>query len=72
MIDTPTPEDHIERLDKVFNCTKQARLKCKPSKSDILRDSIKSLGRLLDKHEVRPDPEAVEAVLARKAPRTDI
>ena len=50
---------------------KQAGLKCKPSKCEILRDSIKYLGRLVDKHGVRPDPEAVKAVLTRKAPQTD-
>ena len=71
VIATPTLEDHIERLDEVFFCMKQAGLKCKPSKCEILRDSIKYLGRLVDKHGVRPDPESVEAVLTWKAPKTD-
>ena len=71
VIATPTLEDHIERLEEVFSCMKQAGLKCKPSKCEILRDSIKYLGRLVDKHGVRPDPEAVEAVLTWKAPKTD-
>ena len=71
VIATPTLEDHIERLEEVFSCMKQAGLKCKPSKCEILRDSIKHLGRLVDKHGVRPDPEAVEAVLTWKAPKTD-
>ena len=71
LIATPTLEDHIERLEEVFSCMKQAGLKCKPSKCEILRGSIKYLGRLVDKHGVRPDPEAVEAVLTWKAPKTD-
>ena len=71
VIATPTLEDPIERLEEVFSCMKQAGLKCKPSKCEILRDSIKYLGRLVDKHGVRPDPEAVEAVLTWKAPKTD-
>ena len=50
---------------------KQACLKRKPSKCEILRDSIKYLGRLVDKHGVRPEPEAVEAVLTWKAPKKD-
>ena len=50
----------------MFTCMKQAGLKCKPS-CEILRDSIKYLGRLVDKHGVRRDPEAVEAVLTWKA-----
>ena len=71
VIATPTLADHIERLDEMFTCMKQAGLKCKTSKCEILRDSIKYLGRLVDKHGVRPDPEAVEAVLTWKAPKTD-
>ena len=71
VIATPTLQDHIERLEEVLSCMKQAGLKCKPSKCEILRDSIKYLGRLVDKHGVRPDPEAVEAVLTWKVPKTD-
>ena len=71
VIATPTLEDHIDRLDEVFGCMKSAGLKCKPSKCEIFRDSIKYLGRMVDRHGVRPDPEAVEAVLTWKAPRTD-
>ena len=65
-----TLADHIDRLDKVFGCMKRAGFKCKPSKCNILRDSIKYLGRMVDKHGGRPDPEAAEAVLTWKAPRT--
>ena len=71
VIATPTLKDHIDRLDEVFGCMKRAGLKCKPSKCEILRDSIKYLGRMVDRHGVRSDPEAVEAVLKWKAPRTD-
>ena len=71
VIATPTLEDHIDRLDEVFGCMERAGLKCKPSKCEILRDSIKNLGRMVERHGVRPDPKAVEAVLTWKAPRTD-
>ena len=50
VIATPTLEDHIDRLDVVFGCMKRAGLKCKPSKCEILRDSIKYLGRMVDRH----------------------
>ena len=50
VIATPTLEDHIDRLDEVFGCMKRAGLKCKPSKCEILRDSIKYLGRMVDRH----------------------
>ena len=71
VIAMPTQEYHIERLDEVFTCLKHAGLKCKLSKCEILRDSIKNLGRLVDKNGEGPDPEAVEAVLIWKAPKTD-
>ena len=71
VIATPTLEDHIDWLDEVFGCMKRAGLKCKPSKCEIHRDSIKYQGRMVDRHGVRPDSEAVEAVLTWKAPRTD-
>ena len=71
VIATSTLKDDLDRLDEVIGCMKRAGLKCKPSKCDNLRDSIKYLGRMVDRHGVRPDPEAVEAVLTWKAPRTD-
>ena len=71
VIATPTLEDHIDWLHVVFGCMKTVGLKCKPSKCEILRDSIKYLGRMVDRHGVRPDPEAVEAALTWKAPRKD-
>ena len=71
VIATLTLGDHIDRLDEVFRCMKRAGLKCKPSKCEIPRDSIKYLGRMVDRHGVRRDPEVVEAVLTWKAPRTD-
>ena len=71
VIATPTLADYFDRLDEVFGCKKRAGLICKPPKCEILRDSTKYLGRMVDRHEGRPDPEAVEAVLTWKAPRTD-
>ena len=71
VIATPTLEDHIETLDEVFACMKRSGLKCKPSKCEILKDSIKYLGRMVDKHGIRPDTDAVEAVLTWKSPKTE-
>ena len=63
VIATPTLADHIERLDEVLACMKRAGLKCKPSKCEILKDSIKYLGRMVHNHRIRPDPDAVKVVL---------
>ena len=70
VIMTPTLEDNIDRLEEVFGCMKIAGLKRKPSKGEILRDLIQYLGRIVDRHGLSPDPEAVDAVLTWKAPRT--
>ena len=51
VIATPTLEDQIERLNEVFACMKRAGLKCKPSKCEIMKDSIEYLGRMVDKHD---------------------
>ena len=66
VIAMPTLEDHIERLDEVFASMKRSGLKCKPSKCEILKDSIKYLGRMLDRNGIRPDPDAVESVLGNQ------
>ena len=71
VIATPTLEDHIERLNLVFACMKRSGLKYKPSKCEILKDSIKYLGRMVDRQVIRPDPDAVEAVLTWKSPKTE-
>ena len=40
-------------------------------KDSILKDSIKYMGRMVDRHGIRPDPDAVEAVLTWKSPKTE-
>ena len=69
VIEAPNLEDHIERLEKVLACVKRAGLNCKPSKSKILKYSIKYLERMVDKP--RPDPDAVEEVLTWNSPKTE-
>ena len=71
VIAKPTLEDHIERLDEVFACMKRSGLKCKPLKCEKLKDSIKYLGRMVDRHGIRPDPDEVEAVLTWKSPKME-
>ena len=68
VIAKPTLGDHIDLLDEVFACMKRAGLKFKPSKCEILNDSINYLGRMVDNHGTRPHPDAVEAVLTWKSP----
>ena len=49
----------------------KSRVKIKPSKFEILKDAIKYLVRWVDKHGIRPDQDAVEAVLTWKSPKSE-
>ena len=71
VIATTTLEDYIERLYEGFACKKMSGLKCKPSKCEIPKDSIEYLREMADRHGIRPDPDAVEAVLIWKSPKTE-
>ena len=62
VIPTPTLEAHIQRLDEVPACARRAALKCKPLEYEILKHSIKYLGRMVDKPCIRPYADAVEAL----------
>ena len=59
--------DHMKRLDEVIACIKRAIRKRKPSKRKILNDSIKYLRRMVDKHRIRPDPDAVQTFSTLKS-----
>ena len=71
VVATSTLEDPIERQDEVFACMRRAGMKCKHSNCEILKDSIKYPGRMVDIHGIRPDPDATEAVLTEKSPKTE-
>ena len=64
-------EDPIERTYEVFAGMKSAGLIRKATNCEIMKSSIKYLGGMLDKHGIRPSPEAAEVVLTRKSPKTE-
>ena len=57
LIATRTLRDHIDKHDEVFDCIKRAGWKCNSSKCEILRVSIKYLGRVVDTLWMRSDPD---------------
>ena len=69
VIATPTTNDHIDRLDEVFKMLREAGLKRKPSKCEILKGEVVYLGRLINQEGVQPDPESVRVVLKWEVPR---
>ena len=71
VIATRTVKEQIRPLDEVFSCMKKAGLKCKPAGCDFLKDSTKYLGKMVDKHGIRAVPDAAEAALVWKSPKTE-
>ena len=62
IIATETLEDHLLRLREVLTCLKDAGLKLKPGKCEILKKSVKYLGRVIDGNGMHPDPEQAQAI----------
>jgi len=50
-------EEHIERLEMLFERLRQANLKLKPSKCKLLRAEISFLGHVVSGEGVSMDPE---------------
>ena len=69
IIATSTDDEHIDRIGKVLSRLRDAGLKCKPSKCEFLKCSIKYLGRVVDKERVGPDPDSVDTVMQWRRPR---
>ena len=58
----PTVEEHLKRLEGVFQKLKAAGLKLKPSKCKLFKKSISYLGHVVSEEGVRTDPKKIEAV----------
>ena len=63
-----TVEEHLKRLQGVFQKLKDAGLKLKPSKCELFKKSIFYLGHVVSEEGVRTDPKKIEAVKKWKRP----
>lgn len=57
-----TVSEHLSRLREVFMRIRQARLKLKAKKCQLLRDEISFLGHVVSKHGITTDPAKIKAV----------
>ena len=55
-------EDHIERLEGVFEKLVQAGLKLKPSKCEFFKAELKYLGHIVSKQGIATDPKKIKAI----------
>ena len=65
-----TPEEHLVRLQTVFDKLKVAGLKLKPSKCELFRKQINYLGHVVGRKGVATDPKKKEAVTEWPRPTT--
>ena len=64
-----TFDQHIERLQRVFDRLVQAGLKLKPSKCALFQRRVKFLGSIVSGEGIEPDPEKVQAVAQWPTPQ---
>jgi transposase InsO family protein len=68
LIATRTPEEHLERLQQVFDCLRDANLKIKSCKCQFFEVEIKFLGRVISEGTIKPDVEAVRPIKEMASP----
>ena len=74
IIFSKNPDDHITRLEGVFEKLAKAGLKLKPSKCEFFKSSLKYLGHIVSKDGVATDPRKIEAICNWPTPKmvTDV
>ena len=65
-----TPEEHLKRLQGVFDKLAKAGLKLKPSKCEFFKSRINYLGHIISAAGIETDPKKIEAVKNWTLPRT--
>ena len=65
-----TPEEHLVRLQAVFDKLKAAGLKLKPSKCELFKKQINYLGHVVGQEGVTTDPDKIKAVTEWPRPTT--
>ena len=74
IIFSKNPDDHITRLEGVFEKLAKAGLKLKPSKCKFFKPSLKYLGHIVSKDGIATDPHKIEAICNWPTPKmvTDV
>ena len=70
IIFSSTFEEHLERLQAVFERLQQHNLKLKPSKCVLFRRQVTYLGHVVSEEGIHTDPSKIEAVKSWPIPKT--
>ena len=65
-----TPEEHLERLEAIFQKIGKAGLKLKPSKCEFFKSRITYLGHIVSKEGIAMDPKKIKAIQLWPRPTT--
>ena len=65
-----TPEEHLVRIQAVFDKLKAAGLKLKPSKCELFKKQINYLGHVVRQEGVSTDPDKIKAITEWPRPTT--
>ena len=65
-----TPEEHVERLEAVFQKLSAAGLKLKPSKCEFFKSQITYLGHIVSSEGIATDPKKIKAIQLWPRPET--
>lgn len=65
-----TYEEHLERLQLVFDKIREANLKLSPTKCSFFKPKVKYVGHVVSEKGVETDPEKVEKVLTWPTPQS--
>lgn len=55
-------EDHISKIEKIFEKLREVNIKLKPKKCNFILKKVKYLGHIITQEGVHPDPEKVEVI----------
>ncbi|CAF1094442.1 unnamed protein product, partial [Brachionus calyciflorus] len=69
-VHSKTFEEHVEHIKIVLNCLRKANLRLNPEKCVWFARSVKILGHIVSKNEIKMDPSKIEAIKKRLAPKT--
>lgn len=58
-----TFEEHVKRLQSIFQCIRENNLKLSPKKCQFFMDKVKYVGHVVSKNGIEPDPDKIEKVV---------
>ena len=62
LVASKTFQDHLMHLKKVFTCFRNAKLRLKPIRGELLRDRVPFLGHVVSTAGIEPDPVKTEKI----------